>query len=95
MKRIPWLLVVICMIVVTSGVAAADDEVMSISDAEQKASETHKLASKDVIFIDEELKALYYQNIQIIGLLKEIKQLLGKTLSDIAASIEKLEEKEQ
>jgi len=68
---------------------------LSDDEAEQKAREVHKLATKDVIFIDEELKALYYQNIQIIGLLREIKQLLGKTLSELEASAQRLEELEK
>jgi len=68
---------------------------MSDGEAEQKAGEYHKLASKDVIFIDEELKALYYQNVQIIGLLREMKQLLRETLSGLEASLRKIEELEK
>lgn len=50
----------------------------AIEDARKKATEIHNLASSDVIYSDEELKALYYQNIQIIGLLREIRTLLRK-----------------
>ncbi|UCD14882.1 MAG: hypothetical protein JSV34_03930 [Candidatus Omnitrophota bacterium] len=49
---------------------------MSLEEAEKKAEQIHNLASSDVIYLDEEEKALYYQNIQIIQLLKEIRDLL-------------------
>ena len=68
---------------------------LSGDEAEQKAREVHSLATKDVIFIDEELKALYYQNIQIIGLLKDIKELLDKTMSELEASAQRLEDLEK
>ncbi len=48
--------------------------------AEQKAQEIHGLASSDVMHTDQELKALYYQNVQIIELLKEIRDLLQQQL---------------
>jgi len=49
-------------------------------DAQQKAEEIHTIASSDVIYTDQELKALYYQNLQIIDLLKEIRDLLQQQL---------------
>ena len=52
----------------------------SEEDAEKKAKEIHQRASSDVIFFDDELKALYYQNIQIISILKEIRVLLRRSL---------------
>jgi len=55
--------------------------------AEAKAEAIHKHASSDVLYVDEELKALYYQNIQIIQVLKEIRDLLSENL-------QKLQEKE-
>ena len=45
-------------------------------EAQKKAEEIHEIASSDVIYHNEELKALYYQNIQIIELLKDIRGLL-------------------
>ena len=54
--------------------AFAEDGVSG--SAEDKAREVHKLASSDMIYSQEEVKALYYQNIEIINLLKEIRDLL-------------------
>ena len=45
-------------------------------EAEKKAAQIHLVASSDVIYTEAELKALYYQNIQIIEILKEIRSLL-------------------
>ena len=52
------------------------------ASAEDKATQLHKLASSDVIYQQEETKALYYQNQQIIGLLKEIRELLATRLEE-------------
>lgn len=51
-------------------------------EAERKAREIHQHASSDVIFTDEELRALYYQNVQIISVLKEIRELLRQKLEE-------------
>ena len=73
-KRIAVSLVFVHVLwILTCGLAAAQD---SEGEAEEKAREIHKRASSDVIFIDDELKALYYQNVQIISILKEIRELL-------------------
>ena len=70
--------------------AFADD---TQSDAEQKAQAVHKLATSDMIYSQEEVKALYYQNVQIIDLLKEIRDLLqvraNETKGEDAAKAEK------
>ena len=50
------------------------------TSAEEKALEAHQLASSDVIYSQEEPKALYYQNLQIIDLLKEIRDILDERL---------------
>lgn len=55
-------------------------ESLSAEKAQSKAEQLHKIASSDSIYADEELKALYYQNIQIIELLKDIRQLLKEQL---------------
>ncbi len=52
----------------------------TIQEAGQKAQEIHKVASSDIIHTEQELKALYYQNIQIIELLKDIRELLKQQL---------------
>lgn len=52
--------------------------------AEQKADEIRQLAESDVIYSQEATKALYYQNIQMIDLLKQIRDLLQENLDKIA-----------
>ena len=54
--------------------------VESADDAEEKARHVHEMATSDVIYTQEETKALYYQNLQIIDLLKEIRDLLDARL---------------
>ena len=51
--------------------ARSEDE--DFSGPEEKAAQAHELAMKDVVYAQEDFKALYYQNIEIIGLLKEIR----------------------
>jgi hypothetical protein len=51
--------------------AFAEDDFMP---AEEKARRAHELAASDVIYEQENFKALYYQNQQIIELLKEIRE---------------------
>lgn len=53
---------------------------MDADEAEQKAKEINDLAASDVIYSQEAGKALYYQNIQMIDLLKEIRDLLKENL---------------
>ena len=55
---------------------AANDEDMDSFGAEMKARQAHEKASSDMIFQNEEWKALYYQNQTIIRLLKEIRDSL-------------------
>ena len=57
-----------------SGAAFAQD--ISFEEAEQRAQKAHDVASSDMIYQQEEWKALYYQNIQIIQLLQEIRDSL-------------------
>ena len=47
-----------------------------IDDAETKARAAHELAGSDVIYEQENFKALYYQNAAMIQLLKEIREEL-------------------
>ena len=47
-----------------------------IDDAETKARAAHELAGSDVIYEQENFKALYYQNLETIQLLKEIREEL-------------------
>ena len=59
----------------------ADGE--SVSDAENKAVAIHKKVMSDVIYTEQEIKALYYQNIVIIDLLQDIKDLLSENLESM------------
>lgn len=89
-RKIAFLLFFVYLLsIVTGGSVFAYD---SEEDAERKAEEFHRRAISDVIFIDEELKALYYQNIQIISVLKEIRELLRQKLEDIKENLKELEE---
>lgn len=54
----------------------------TVSDPGRKAKEIHDLASSDVIYVQDELKALYYQNLQIIELLGEIRDVLDQKLEN-------------
>ncbi len=49
---------------------------MDEGDAAEQARRAHEKASTDMIYQQEEWKALYYQNIQIIQLLKDIRDLI-------------------
>lgn len=77
-KEILFIAVGILLVnILTSEIVFAQD---AIENPEEKAEEIHKIASSDMIYTDEELKALYYQNVQIIGLLKEIRDLLNQQI---------------
>ena len=58
----------------TSLPAHASD--MDPDDAAEKARKSHELAASDMIYQQEDFKALYYQNVQMIQLLKEIRDSL-------------------
>ena len=72
--------------ILTCGLCMRSAPLLAIPDdslsAEDKAKEVHRLASSDMIYGQEELKALYYQNTQIIDLLREIRDLLAKRLEE-------------
>ena len=65
----------VAAVLFVSPALAMDDEISEYG-AEQKARAAHELAATDMIYQQEEWKALYYQNIQIIALLKEIRELM-------------------
>lgn len=56
----------------------ADDSVLE--NTQKKAAEIHQIASSDTIYTGEEIKALYYQNIEIIELLKQVRNLLQEQI---------------
>lgn len=72
------------------GPAFAVDDAMGSGDAAEKARKAHEMAATDIIYQQEEWKAMYYQNIQIIQLLKEIRD----SLQTMRARDTKTEEKE-
>ena len=55
-------------------IACAEDEINL--DPEEKARRAHELSASDVIYQQEDFKALYYQNQRIIELLKEMRDEL-------------------
>ena len=77
MDKIKWPVIIFSLFVMTlAAPARAMDEEMDPFDAAEKAREAHKVAASDMIYQQEEWKALYYQNIQVIQLLKEIRDTL-------------------
>ncbi len=70
------ILALLSFLMLIPGAALAADETGDGSAAEQRAREAHQLASSDIIYQNEEWKALYYQNQQIIQLLKQIRDSL-------------------
>lgn len=87
-KKIAVLLFVL-FYVLNNGIAFAQGE---IGSAEQKLQEIEKtleeirstpdLVSPDSIYTATMIKALYYQNTEIIQLLKEIRELLRQSLEE-------------
>lgn len=75
MKRIALVLLLTFGMI---GTAFAEDS----TSAEDRAAELHRLASSDVVYQDQEIKAIYYQNVQIIDLLKQIRDLLDSHLKE-------------
>ena len=65
------------ILIITAGAAIGEESYMK---AEKMATEIHNKVTTDVIYTDQEIKALYYQNIQIIQLLNDIKDLLRQNL---------------
>ncbi len=54
----------------------AEESDINPNDAAENARKAHELASSDVIYQQQDFKALYYQNLQMIQLLKEIRDSL-------------------
>lgn len=69
---------IVGQLVLGAGMVLAEDN----TSAEEKAKEVHQLANSDVIYSQEETKAIYYQNIQIIDLLKQIRDILEQRLKE-------------
>ena len=74
MKKVA--VVVTFILFVSSWAFALDDELDGFGP-EMKARQAHEKASSDMIYQSAEWTALYYQNQQIIQLLKEIRDSLN------------------
>ena len=59
-----------------SAVVFAQDEDVYLDDPIESARKAHELAASDVIYQQQDLKALYYQNLQIVQLLEQIRDSL-------------------
>ncbi len=78
-KRLVLIIFAFCLLsLVSSLMSPVCFAEMSFEDAEEKAAEAHKLAASDVIYQEQDWKALYFQNVQIISLLKDIKEEMEK-----------------
>jgi hypothetical protein len=78
-KTVRNVLILSFSLVLNAGVCAAgpeDESAAGESAMEMKAREAHQLASSDMIYQNEEWKAIYYQNQRIIQLLKQIRDSL-------------------
>ena len=80
MRRIRFVLVlwIAGQLVLGAGMVLAEDNI----NAEERANEVHQLANSDMIYSQEETKAIYYQNIRIIDLLKQIRDILDQRLKE-------------
>ena len=69
-------LFVMALFFLLSPSAFAQDDGLDTFDAAFKARQAHEKASSDMIYQNEEWKAIYYQNQQIIQLLQDIRDRL-------------------
>ena len=77
LKIYPKTFIFLFVFILTISVPAlASDEGLDEFDAEHKAREAHRLAASDMMYQNEEWKAIYYQNQTIIQLLKQIRDSL-------------------
>lgn len=73
------IVIIICTVFLFASPLYAQE---AYEEAAKMADEIHKKVATDVIYTEQETKALYYQNIQIIELLKEIRELLRQGLEE-------------
>ena len=52
----------------------------SMRDIKEKAASYHEKATSNFVYLDSEMTAMYYQNIQIIDALEQIRDLLKENL---------------
>ena len=87
--RIVCFVVATLLLAMTNVVFALDEDEEVVDVAARKAQRAHDLAASDMIYQQEDFRALYYQNQQIITLLKE----MSDTLHQIREQGVKTEEK--
>ena len=51
---------------------------MGYEEAEERARKAHEMAASDMIYVQEDTRALYYQNLQMIALLKDIRDQVDR-----------------
>jgi len=78
-----FLIVVFGISILGSGIARADD---IYNNAAKMAKEIHSKVATDVIYTDQEIKALYYQNVQMIQLMEEMMNLMRQQLQELRAA---------
>ena len=74
LRSLRSLAMTLCVSLLLGPVAFAEEDF--ISDPEEKARHAHEMSASDVIYQQEDFKALYYQNQKIIELLKEMRDEL-------------------
>ena len=77
LKFYPKVISFLSVFILTAAVSAfAMDEDGDELEMESKARQAHQLAASDMMYQNEEWKAIYYQNQQIIHILKQIRNSL-------------------
>ena len=82
-KAIFVLITVIGISFLNNGITRADD---TFNNAANMAKEIHAKVATDVIYTDQEIKALYYQNVQMIQLMGEMIDLMRQQLQELRAA---------
>jgi hypothetical protein len=84
MKLLNKSLIFIVFCLIFSAPAFPQEENSDNFDPAEKARQAHEKASSDMMYQNEEWKAMYYQNQQIIQLLKEIRDSLDTLKTRVA-----------
>jgi hypothetical protein len=90
MKPMTILRLSLAFLLLAGSALAADGEMDEIEEngegwAEMKARRAHERASSDVIYQQEDLRALYYQHQAMIDLLKDMRDTQRETLRFLRA----------
>ena len=72
---------IICLVFIFGFVASINMlYAESMRDIKEKAASYHEKATSNFVYLDSEMTAMYYQNIQIIDALEQIRDLLKENL---------------